>query len=70
MWFWLLGPLRVVHDDGTEAALGGDKQRMLLVALLLESGRAVPPERLIDTLWPDAAPVSARSSLHNLVSGL
>jgi DNA-binding SARP family transcriptional activator len=45
-------------------------QRALLAALLLESGRAVSSDRLVDALWGDAPPPTARAKLHTYVSGL
>ena len=41
-------------------ALGGPKQRGLLAILVLEAGRVVPTDRLIDLLWGEEAPKSDR----------
>jgi DNA-binding SARP family transcriptional activator len=67
--FRILGPLQVVVDD-TELALGRRQQRALLARLLLEPRRAVSVDRLLDDLWGDEPPASARSSLQALVSRL
>ena len=41
--------------DGRPVELGGAKQRALLALLLLESGRVVSSDRLLDALWDGAA---------------
>jgi DNA-binding SARP family transcriptional activator len=51
-------------------ALGGPKQRALLALLLLHAGEAVAADRLIDELWGERPPPSARNSLQALVSRL
>jgi len=50
--------------------LGRRQERCLLGLLLLEAGRMVPAERLIDLLWRDAPPASARPTLYTYVSRL
>jgi predicted ATPase/DNA-binding SARP family transcriptional activator len=62
----ILGPLEV---EGV-SALGGPKQRALLARLLLEAGRVVPAERLVDDLWPDEPPDTARHALQVYISTL
>jgi DNA-binding SARP family transcriptional activator/tetratricopeptide (TPR) repeat protein len=65
----LLGPVEVV--DGTRAVpIGGAKPRTLLAALLLESGRVISTERLIDLIWAEDPPDSARALIQTYVSGL
>ena len=39
--------------DGQALRLGGRKPRTLVALLALESGEPVPPDRLIDVLWPE-----------------
>lgn len=65
----ILGPLRV-RVDGCEVALGGWRSRTLLAALALEAGRVVVVDRLIDVVWRDAPPPSARAQVANSVSTL
>ena len=59
--FRLLGPLEV-DAAGVAVALGGPKQRALLAYLLLQPGRVVPDERLIDELWGNDPPATARNA--------
>ena len=67
--FRILGPLEVSDETG-HVALGGPRQRGLLVILLLEAGRVVPTERLVDLLWGESAPKTATASLQNSVGRL
>jgi DNA-binding SARP family transcriptional activator len=67
--FRILGPLEVEGESGP-IALGGQKQRALLAALLLEAGRVVATDRLIDLLWGEEAPKTATTSLQNSISRL
>jgi DNA-binding SARP family transcriptional activator/pimeloyl-ACP methyl ester carboxylesterase len=69
MQFGLLGPLEA-HDGDREIGLGGAKQRALLTLLLLDAGRAVSTERLVDGLWGEEAPESARKMVQIHVSSL
>jgi DNA-binding SARP family transcriptional activator len=67
--FRILGPLEVEGESGP-VALGGHKQRALLAALLLEAGRVVATDRLVDLLWGEEAPKTATTSLQNSISRL
>src|ERR671939_278386 len=67
--FRLLGPVEVV-DDGETLPLGGQKQRAVLALLLLDAGRVVSTDRLIDALWSEQPPPTAPTSLQNFVSQL
>jgi predicted ATPase/DNA-binding SARP family transcriptional activator len=67
--FSLLGPLAVTHD-GEPTPLGGQKRRALLAALLLEANRVVSRDRLIDALWGDDPPDTARNTIQVYVSQL
>ncbi len=70
MRFRVLGALAVEGSDGTPIEIGAPKRRALLAALLLEGGRPVSPERLIDLLWADEPPPAAVESLHAHLSRL
>ena len=67
--FRILGSLEVLGDAGP-VNLGGQRQRALLTALLLEAGRVVSTERLVDQLWGEGAPKTATTSLQNSISRL
>lgn len=67
--FRVLGPLEVLDEDRA-LSLGGQKQRAVLALLLLEGGRVVPTERLIDRLWGEDPPKTATTSLQNTISRL
>ena len=67
--FRILGPV-VVTVNGSPVDIATRRQRALLVLLLLNVGRVVPAERLIEQLWdgspPPQAPVTLRSYVSNL----
>ena len=67
--FRILGPLEVSDETGP-IALGGPRQRSLLAILVLEAGRVVPTDRLIDLLWGEQAPKTATASLQNAIGRL
>jgi DNA-binding SARP family transcriptional activator len=67
--FRILGPLEVV-DGGVSLELGGQKQRALLALLVLEGGRVVSTDALVDRLWGEQPPRTAEPSLRNFVSAL
>ena len=60
--FGLLGPLTVTVD-GDAVALGGEKRRALIAALALRADEVVPRDRLIDALWGEDPPDTARNTL-------
>jgi DNA-binding SARP family transcriptional activator/tetratricopeptide (TPR) repeat protein len=65
----LLGPVRVCCN-GTVINVGVRKQRFVLAVLALEVNRLVAVDRLIDLLWPDHPPTSARGIVQGHISGL
>ncbi len=67
--FSLLGPLAVTSEAGP-VELGAPKHRALLALLLLEPGRVVSVDRLIDQLWHGEPPAAATSTLQAYVSNL
>jgi peptide/nickel transport system substrate-binding protein len=67
--FGVLGPV-VVRRDGAELALGGPKPRALLAVLLLHANQPVTRDALIDALWGERAPATAKHTLDNYVSRL
>ena len=67
--FRLLGPLEAVTAS-EPLALGGLRQRTLLVLLLLRANETVSRDRLIDDLWGTGQPATAANSLAALVARL
>jgi len=65
----VLGPLEV-RDDSRTITIGRGKPRALLALLLLNAGRVVPAERLIDEIWGDNPPATAATALQVYVSKL
>jgi hypothetical protein len=60
--FRILGPVQVLDHGGDEIDVGGSKPRLVLVQLLLNPNRMVSSDALIDVLWGDDPPPSARWS--------
>lgn len=69
MEFRILGPLEVVEGERT-VDLAGAKHRALLAMLLLHANEVVSSERLIDALWEEEPPETARKALQVYVSQL
>ncbi|MEU7864434.1 BTAD domain-containing putative transcriptional regulator [Nonomuraea sp. NPDC049141] len=69
MRFRLLGPVEAWEGE-RQIPLGGAKPRALLTALLLDPGRTVPVERLIDAVWGERSPATARPVLQTYVASL
>jgi len=69
MEFRILGPLQV-EDRGRKLPLGGPAERHLLAVLLCLANEPVPMQRLIDELWEDSPPPSARNIVQQYVSHL
>jgi YVTN family beta-propeller protein len=67
--FRVLGSFEVLEDE-RPVALGGPKQRALLVLLVLHRGDAVSTDRLVDELWGEQAPASAQKIVQGYVSHL
>lgn len=65
----LLGPLEV-RDGDRIVDIRRRKQRALLAVLALHSGEAVSPDRLVEDIWGERAPKTARHALENYVSEL
>ncbi|WP_433390067.1 BTAD domain-containing putative transcriptional regulator [Micromonospora sp. KLBMP9576] len=70
MRFCVLGPTQVLLADGREIPVGGPRLRALLALLLLDAGRVVSPDRLIDGLYGEHPPRAAANALQSQVSRL
>ncbi|MBO2451256.1 winged helix-turn-helix domain-containing protein [Actinomadura barringtoniae] len=69
MQFGILGPVEALVD-GRPVAVGGPRVRALLALLLLDAGRLVSTERLIDGLYGEDPPSGAANALQSQVSRL
>ncbi|HEU5333260.1 MAG TPA: AfsR/SARP family transcriptional regulator [Actinocrinis sp.] len=69
MEFQVLGPVQA-WAEGRPLDLGERKQRMVLAVLLLEPNQLVLLDRLVDLLWPEDPPSSARRIVQAHVSRL
>ncbi|MFH9088270.1 BTAD domain-containing putative transcriptional regulator [Streptomyces sp. NPDC017673] len=70
MRFGILGPVEIRTDDGTPLDPGGPRPRALLTLLLLDAGRAVSVERLLDGLYGVEPPAGATGALQSQISRL
>ncbi len=69
MDFRMLGPFEVAVGDRL-VALGGVKQRSLLVLLLMHRNEPVSTDRLVDELWGERPPETAQKTVQVYVSQL
>jgi DNA-binding SARP family transcriptional activator len=69
MEFRILGPLEV-RRDGQPVPVAGAKERAVLAILLLRANEPVTLDRLVDELWPEAPPPTARKSVQVRVASL
>jgi DNA-binding SARP family transcriptional activator/Tfp pilus assembly protein PilF len=65
----LLGPPDLVVG-GRSIDVGGPRSRTVLALLALNANRTTSIERLIDAVWEDSPPATARSQIQICVSGL
>ncbi len=70
MEFQILGAMRVLGDDGAEVRVPAGRERTLLALLLVERGRVVPVDRIVDALWGAAPPGTAAKAVQGYVSHL
>jgi predicted ATPase/DNA-binding SARP family transcriptional activator len=67
--FRLLGPLEV-RAGGEPLPLGGTKQRTVIAILLLHANEPVAADRLIDAIWGDHPPGTAKTALQGYITQL
>jgi len=65
--FRLLGPVEV-WSAGRQLDPGQPRQRTMLAALLVDAGRPVTIETLVNRIWGDVPPDGARHALHTYVT--
>ena len=69
MRFQILGPLEVARERAP-VPLGGPKQRAVLAHLIVRANKVVTADELIDQVWGDEPPESARNVLQTYISHL
>jgi DNA-binding SARP family transcriptional activator len=69
MEFRILGPVEA-WDGAEQLDLGGSKPRALLAVLLLHANQVVSTDQLVDELWSEAPPPTARNLVQGYVSRL
>ena len=69
MRFQVLGPLEVTRERAS-IPLGGPKQRAVLAHLIVRANQVVPTDALIDQVWGEEPPESARNVLQTYISHL
>jgi predicted ATPase/DNA-binding SARP family transcriptional activator len=69
MEFGILGPLEV-RDGGAPVRVPGAKERALLADLLVNAGRVVSADRLVEDLWGERPPGNPVNTLQGRVSAL
>jgi DNA-binding SARP family transcriptional activator/tetratricopeptide (TPR) repeat protein len=69
MEFRILGPVEV-WDGAQRLDLGGPKPHALLAVLVVNANRVVSTDQLVDELWGEAPPPTARNLIQGYVSRL
>ncbi|MDG4804331.1 BTAD domain-containing putative transcriptional regulator [Micromonospora sp. WMMD980] len=70
MDFRLLGPFEARHEGRTVEVGSRRQERCLLGLLLLDPGRVVPTDRLVDLLWNGRPPATARGTVQTYIGRL
>lgn len=65
----ILGPLEFVADHGP-VKLGGPREHAMLAMLALRANRIVSTDQLIDAVWAESPPPTARSQVQTSVSAM
>ncbi|MFJ9693773.1 BTAD domain-containing putative transcriptional regulator [Kitasatospora sp. NPDC101183] len=65
----LLGPLEIVDGD-QQLSIGGPRQQVVLAMLALNANRVTPNDQLVDAVWGEFPPATARSQIQICISAL
>lgn len=68
VWLRVLGPVQLRDAAGRWRSPAGPQLRLVLAFLALSAGHLVPAGDLVDVLWEDRPPPSARASLQILIT--
>jgi DNA-binding SARP family transcriptional activator len=69
MRYEILGPLRVISDEG-QRSLTAQKTELLLAALLIQADQVLTVDQLVAEIWPAGSPRRAIATLQVYVSQL
>jgi DNA-binding SARP family transcriptional activator len=69
MWARILGPLEL-NVDGRRLPLGAPKQRVVAALLIVRTNEAVTVDEVIDEIWGDHPPRSARANARMYAANL
>src|SRR4051794_30193360 len=69
MRFRILGPMDI-SGPGGPIVIASNRQQIILMMILLEPNRAVPVDRLIEAVWDESPPSTARGQVQICVSML
>lgn len=65
----ILGPLEIVAD-GRTVKIGGPRERIVLAMLALRANRVTSVEQLVDAVWGEVPPSTARGQIQGCISNL
>jgi DNA-binding SARP family transcriptional activator len=65
----LMGTMRLLRN-GQPVDVGGPKQQAVLAVLALSAGRRVSTDRLVDLVWDENPPASARRTVQSYIASL
>ncbi|RZS30376.1 DNA-binding SARP family transcriptional activator [Herbihabitans rhizosphaerae] len=68
-WFGVLGPLEI-RDGDAPVPITRPRQRSLVAVLLAEPNRVVSVDEVINRIWGDDPPATARPQVHAMVSAV
>ncbi|MGW3265324.1 AfsR/SARP family transcriptional regulator [Streptomyces sp. NPDC001056] len=66
----ILGPLEVVFEGSPESRVPRGRMQTVLTVLLLEANRVVSAENLMEAVWGENPPLTARTQIQSCISGL
>src|SRR5215218_981548 len=68
--FRVLGSLQVFTPDGHGVDVAPGRQKVVLAALIMNANQVVSSEQLIDLVWGEDPPATARTQIQICVSAL
>jgi DNA-binding SARP family transcriptional activator/predicted negative regulator of RcsB-dependent stress response len=69
MRFRVLGPMEI-HGSNGPVSVAAQRQRVILMMILVEANRVVPVDRLIEAVWDESPPATAKGQVQICVSML